>query len=231
MSFSQNSGSSSAISSAPPPSVPANVAVANKLLFAFGSVSESVVSDASTTRRSERDRMASIPSAPHSFAFFSPSSVSSAMAAYAPCFSSRSISARLAFEPPPSGFSPATPPKMACSRPSFMAARSSMSRSYVPRITRRYTCTGLVWPMRCARASACASFWGFQSLSNTMTVSAATRLMPCPPARVESKNRNAPSASSPDPSSGPQKRSMAAWRARPVTPPSRRSYECPRLRE
>mmetsp|Transcript_3742 Transcript_3742/g.12607 ORF Transcript_3742/g.12607 Transcript_3742/m.12607 type:complete len:210 (+) Transcript_3742:575-1204(+) len=209
MSFSQNSGSSSAISSVSPPRAPANVAVANALLFAFGSVSASVLSDASTTLRSERARMSSIPSAPHAVAFVSASG-SSATAAYAPCFKSRSISARPA-PAPPAVFSPTrTPPKMACSSPSFIAARSSMSRSYVPRITNRYTCTGLVWPMRCARARACASFCGFQSLSNTITVSAATRLIPCPPALVESRNRNAPSGACSGASSGPQKRSIAA---------------------
>ena len=35
---------------------------------------------------------------------------------------------------------------------------------------------------------ACTSFCGFQSLSKMMTVSAAVRLMPTPPALVDSKN-------------------------------------------
>lgn len=34
---------------------------------------------------------------------------------------------------------------------------------------------------------ACRSFWGFQSLSKMTTVSAVARLMPRPPARVDSR--------------------------------------------
>ena len=45
-----------------------------------------------------------------------------------------------------------------------------------------------VWPMRWARDMACRSFWGFQSESKMMTVSAVARLMPRPPARVDSRN-------------------------------------------
>ena len=36
----------------------------------------------------------------------------------------------------------------------------------------------------------CKSFWGFQSESNMMTVSAAVRLMPRPPARVQRRKTN-----------------------------------------
>lgn len=45
-------------------------------------------------------------------------------------------------------------------------------------------------PMRCARSMACRSICGFQSLSNRMTVSAVARLMPKPPARVDSRKQN-----------------------------------------
>lgn len=45
-----------------------------------------------------------------------------------------------------------------------------------------------VWPIRWARDMACRSFWGFQSESKMMTVSAVARLMPKPPARVLSRN-------------------------------------------
>eukprot|EP00964_Phaeocystis_antarctica_P143291 scaffold108793_cov48-Phaeocystis_antarctica.AAC.1 len=44
--------------------------------------------------------------------------------------------------------------------------------------------------MRCARSIACRSACGFQSLSKRMTVSAVARLMPSPPARVDSMKRN-----------------------------------------
>mmetsp|Transcript_25102 Transcript_25102/g.51570 ORF Transcript_25102/g.51570 Transcript_25102/m.51570 type:complete len:220 (+) Transcript_25102:222-881(+) len=69
--------------------------------------------------------------------------------------------------------------------------------------------------MRWHRAMACTSFCGFQSLSKMMHVSAAHRLMPTPPARVESRNTNA--------SSLLLKRSMACWRFEPIMDPSRRS--------
>ena len=42
-------------------------------------------------------------------------------------------------------------------------------------------------PIRCARDMAWKSFCGFQSESKMMTVSAVARLMPSPPARVESR--------------------------------------------
>ena len=44
-------------------------------------------------------------------------------------------------------------------------------------------------PMRCARACACKSFCGFQSLSKMTTVSAVARLTPRPPARVDNKKQ------------------------------------------
>lgn len=63
----------------------------------------------------------------------------------------------------------------------------------------------------------CRSFWGFQSESKMMQVSAAVRLMPRPPARVQSRKTKRSE-------SGLQKRSMAAWRKFPRTRPSMRSY-------
>ena len=64
----------------------------------------------------------------------------------------------------------------------------------------------------------CISFWGFQSESYIMTVSAAVRLIPSPPALVHNKNTNRSE-------SGLEKRSMAACLSVPLTPPSIRSYK------
>lgn len=50
----------------------------------------------------------------------------------------------------------------------------------------------LTWclcPILCARAWACKSFWGFQSESKMMTVSAVARLIPRPPARVDNRKQ------------------------------------------
>jgi len=63
----------------------------------------------------------------------------------------------------------------------------------------------------------CKSFWGFQSESKMMQVSAAVRLIPSPPALVHSRNTKRSE-------SGLQKRSMAACRRFPRTRPSMRSY-------
>ena len=88
----------------------------------------------------------------------------------------------------------------------FFFARSRTSSSIVSLATNRYTLTCDFWPIRWARAIACRSFCGFQSLyrvafrqhkresmkreltSKMMTVSAVSRLIPNPPARVERKN-------------------------------------------
>ena len=125
-------------------------------------------------------------------------------------------------EPDPSAFicspSLARSAFIARSSPSFLLARSTISDSYVLRVTRRKTLTRFCWPMRCERAMACTSFCGFQSESKMMHTSAATRLIPRPPARVERRK-----AKVSDP--GLQKRSMAAWRRSPRTVPSRRSCE------
>lgn len=54
---------------------------------------------------------------------------------------------------------------------------------------RPYSLTCFFWPILCARACACKSFWGFQSESKMTTVSAEARLIPRPPARVESRKQ------------------------------------------
>lgn len=100
-----------------------------------------------------------------------------------------------------------------CSSFLFAEALSRIFWSTVFAVTRRYTTTGLVCPMRWQRSWACRSAWGFweqminwkknalslasdlhlnvdsswwptQSLSKIMTVSAAVRLIPSPPALV-----------------------------------------------
>lgn len=63
----------------------------------------------------------------------------------------------------------------------------------------------------------CKSFWGFQSESNMMQVSAAVKLIPRPPALVHSRNTKRSE-------SGREKRSIAACRRFPLTLPSMRSY-------
>jgi hypothetical protein len=49
----------------------------------------------------------------------------------------------------------------------FFFARSSTSSSIVSLLTKRYTLTCDFCPIRCARAIACRSFCGFQSLWTT----------------------------------------------------------------
>ena len=53
------------------------------------------------------------------------------------------------------------------------------------------TVTGLRWPRRWHRSSACRSICGLKSQSWMITVSAEVRFKPCPPARVERRNANA----------------------------------------
>ena len=76
MSFCQKSGSSSAISSEPSPPSPVKVAVANMLFCASDDFDVSS-SDASTTLRSDRARISSIPSPAKAFVRASPSAQSS----------------------------------------------------------------------------------------------------------------------------------------------------------
>ena len=71
--------------------------------------------------------------------------------------------------------------------------------------------------MRCARAVAYTSFCGFQSLSKIMTTSAAVRLIPYPPALVESKKTSLPFVTS-------LKRSIEFYLSRAFTCPSIFSY-------
>mmetsp|Transcript_7562 Transcript_7562/g.24861 ORF Transcript_7562/g.24861 Transcript_7562/m.24861 type:complete len:232 (-) Transcript_7562:1032-1727(-) len=146
----------------------------------------------------------------------------------APIRSNRSISASETPAPPapPGRRPPPRPPKSpwpmtACSSPRFWLARAYSAASYVPRETRRYTVTGLCWPMRWQRAAACRSACGFQSGSKRMTVSADVSVMPRPPARVPSRNTGVVQP-------GASNRAMAACRAAPVMSPSRRSYSSPR---
>lgn len=47
----------------------------------------------------------------------------------------------------------------------------------------------LLWPIRWQRAAACRSFWGLKSLSMKMTVSAAVRFRPTPPAKTAQRLR------------------------------------------
>mmetsp|Transcript_1693 Transcript_1693/g.6096 ORF Transcript_1693/g.6096 Transcript_1693/m.6096 type:complete len:259 (+) Transcript_1693:2342-3118(+) len=178
----------------------ANVAVANKEDFSFflsdGRFSFSS-SSASTTFCSEFCKIESISSEPHFWYLFSASSRASVRSPYAPCLSKFSTSCLCSFADFAEGlccccccccccsaaFSLSLSlllisPKMACSKPSFMDARVNISFSYVPLETKRYTWTAFVWPILCALANACASFCGFQSESNTMTVSALVKLMP-----------------------------------------------------
>lgn len=79
-----------------------------------------------------------------------------------------------------------------------------------------YPVSSFTWffcPILWARAWACRSFWGFQSLSKIMTVSAVAKLTPRPPARVDKRKQK-----SSDPSA--LKWSMACFRRSPLTDPS-----------
>mmetsp|Transcript_15070 Transcript_15070/g.38355 ORF Transcript_15070/g.38355 Transcript_15070/m.38355 type:complete len:228 (+) Transcript_15070:957-1640(+) len=106
------------------------------------------------------------------------------------------------------------------SRKSFLKARSSTFSSMLFSVTKRYTVTGLVCPMRCARSMAWMSTCGFQSESKRTTMLAFWRLRPSPPARVESRKRNLSE-------SGAMKLSIISSRTSPAMPPSMRQYLCP----
>lgn len=62
---------------------------------------------------------------------------------------------------------------------------SSLSRSQ----SSLFPLTCFFWPILWARACACKSFWGFQSESKMTTVSAEAKLIPRPPALVESRKQ------------------------------------------
>ena len=70
-------------------------------------------------------------------------------------------------------------------------------------------------PIRWHLAMAWMSFWGFQSESKIMTVSAAVRLIPTPPALVDNRNTKL--------SDSRLNRSMDFWRSFPAMRPSSRS--------
>ena len=78
----------------------------------------------------------------------------------------------------------------ALSKPSFRLALSNISLSYEFLVISLYTLTDLSWPILWHLAWAWRSFWGFQSESNMMTVSAAVKLIPKPPARVQRRKTN-----------------------------------------
>lgn len=76
----------------------------------------------------------------------------------------------------------------------------------------------LTWffcPIRWALACACKSFWGFQSESKIMTVSAVAKLIPRPPARVDNRKQKSCEFSA-------LKWSKACLLISPLIPPSRR---------
>ncbi|KAH3665485.1 hypothetical protein OGAPHI_003670 [Ogataea philodendri] len=76
---------------------------------------------------------------------------------------------------------------MAYSKIIFRLARSRTCSSTVSLETNLYTITWFFCPIRCALAIACKSACGFQSESKIITVSAVIRLIPKPPALVDSK--------------------------------------------
>ena len=65
---------------------------------------------------------------------------------------------------------------------------SAIDSSIVPSLMSRWTCTGFVWPMRCARSVAWSSTAGFHQRSKWMTWSARVRLRPVPAALSDSTN-------------------------------------------
>lgn len=59
-----------------------------------------------------------------------------------------------------------------------ITCRARMRSSTVPLMVMRVTCTGRVWPMRCARSMACSSVVGFHHRSSSTTWLAHTRFTP-----------------------------------------------------
>jgi len=55
--------------------------------------------------------------------------------------------------------------------------------------TKRKILTSSFWPILCALAMACKSFWGLKSESNIMTLLAVCKLIPKPPALVDNKKQ------------------------------------------
>mmetsp|Transcript_8711 Transcript_8711/g.19789 ORF Transcript_8711/g.19789 Transcript_8711/m.19789 type:complete len:265 (-) Transcript_8711:1336-2130(-) len=108
-------------------------------------------------------------------------------------------------------------PRSEASMRSFSSAIRSIDSSTVPTVTRRITSTSRNWPRRCARSSACRSIMGLTSRSNSTTALAPVRLMPCPPARVLSRNAKREE-------SGSLNSSTSRWRSTCFVEPSRRQY-------
>mmetsp|Transcript_14885 Transcript_14885/g.44542 ORF Transcript_14885/g.44542 Transcript_14885/m.44542 type:complete len:255 (-) Transcript_14885:969-1733(-) len=98
-----------------------------------------------------------------------------------------SPSAKATPSPPP----PPPPPEPRRARccSSFLCETPSTFSSTVASVASLTTVTGRCWPIRWQRSIACWSMAGLKSTSWRMTVSADVRLMPRPPARVESRKR------------------------------------------
>mmetsp|Transcript_30860 Transcript_30860/g.73328 ORF Transcript_30860/g.73328 Transcript_30860/m.73328 type:complete len:266 (-) Transcript_30860:3154-3951(-) len=128
----------------------------------------------------------------------------------------RKISCASEFVSAPDAFVPPLS-MMVFSSSALRCATTRIFSSTLDLVMSRRTTTGRDCPILCALASACMSRWGLKSVSYRMTVSADARLMPCPPARVESRNTNTvPSLS--------LNWSMRRWRSLPGTFPSIRTY-------
>ena len=89
-----------------------------------------------------------------------------------------------------------TPPAM---QPSQLHVQAQLRAQLAAKL--RFRCIGVILPsIPChlchpvpegsASGHTCRSIWGFQSLSNSTTTSAVYRLMPRPPARVDSRKTN-----------------------------------------
>lgn len=80
--------------------------------------------------------------------------------------------------------SPSPLPRARATMLLFLRCSATMRSSIVSLTSRRCTCTGFVWPMRCARSMAWASTKGFQYGSWMMTWFAMFRLSPALPCRT-----------------------------------------------
>lgn len=105
------------------------------------------------------------------------------------------------------------------SNASLLYARFSILVSTESAVHSRITITGDVYPILWHLSIACMSWCGFQSESYMMHVSAAVRLMPRPPARVDSRNMFL--------SVLVLNSWIWAWRSTMLTEPSRRKASMP----
>lgn len=71
----------------------------------------------------------------------------------------------------------------------FFLYHHNKLREALSLMTTKQPLTWFLCPILCARAWACKSFWGFQSESKMMTVSAVAKLIPRPPARVDNRKQ------------------------------------------